>query len=594
MILTAFLFIPSPWLLFLGLAPMLESIDNNYIYFIGGILLTISVLVSRLSSAIGTPILLVFLALGMLTGQDGLIIHIVYNDYTSAFFISNLMLALIILDGGLRTNIHTLRSVAKESFLLASVGVLVTSAITGGIAYLFLDLKLMEALLIGAIVGSTDAAAVFSLLGGSGVNLKEKISSTLQIESATNDPMAILLTVVLLSYASGEASTPLAILSIFVLQFGLGAIGGLIFGLFGRIVVATANVGPGLYALLTIGIGLSGFAITAALGGSGFLAIFIIGVLIGNQKIRPVSYILPVGEGITWLSQITLFLLLGLLVTPHQMVSYWHYGVVVALILTFVARPAAVFLCMKPFFKRYSNRELIFISWVGLRGSVPIVLAIYPVMSGLPNAQLYFNVAFIVVLFSLLVQGASIVLSAKVMHITAPASAAPINKSEMGISMSDDYELYSYNVKLRSLDGVSLREIRFPKRTQIAALYRDGHMLKTHGDTKLQHDDIISVIGHENDEPLLNAIFSQDKRPKPPARYQGDIILNGSEKMVELKKTYDLELTSFESGLTLSEFMDYHIGGFPQVGDALSLINVKLTVAELQGDRVSRVGLTQI
>lgn len=573
---------------------MLEALDHNYIYFIGGALLTISVLVSRLSSAIGTPILLVFLGLGMLTGQDGLFIHIVYNDYTSAFFISNLMLALIILDGGLRTNIHTLRSVAKESFLLASVGVLATSALTGGIAYLVLDLQLIEALLIGAIVGSTDAAAVFSLLGGSGVNLKEKISSTLQIESATNDPMAILLTTVLLAYASAKASTPAAIASMFVLQFGLGSIGGLIFGLFGRVVVATANVGQGLYALLTFGIGLTGFAVTAALGGSGFLAIFIIGVLIGNQKIRQISYILPVGEGFTWLAQITMFLLLGLLVTPSQMVSYWHYGVVVALILTFVARPAAVFMCMKPFFKRYSNKELLFMSWVGLRGSVPIVLAIYPVTSGLPHAQLYFNVAFIVVLFSLLVQGASIVLSAKWFDIVAPASAAPLNKAEMGISMSDDYELYSYNVKLRSLDGVPLREIRFPKRTQVAALYRDGHMLKIHGDTKLQSDDIISVIGHENDEPLLNAIFSQDKKPKQPARYQGDILINGSVKITEMMETYGLEATSFEQTLTLAEFMDYHIGGFPQVGDALNLINIKLTVAELQGDKVSKVGLSKI
>ncbi len=573
---------------------MLEAIDHNYIYFIGGILLTISVLVSRLSSAIGTPILLVFLGLGMLTGQDGVFIHIVYNDYSSAFFISNLMLALIILDGGLRTNIHVLRSVAKESFLLASVGVLFTSAFTSLIAYALTDLELIEALLIGAIVGSTDAAAVFSLLGGSGINLKEKISSTLQIESATNDPMAILLTMVLLSYASGQASSVAEVASIFIMQFGIGAIGGLIFGLFGRFIIATADVGQGLYALLTCGVGLTGFAVTATLGGSGFLAIFIIGVLIGNQKIRQVSYILPVGEGFTWLAQITLFLLLGLLVTPSQMVSYWHYGVVVAIILTFVARPLAVFICIKPFFRRYTTKELIFMSWVGLRGSVPIVLAIYPVQNGLPHAQLYFNVAFIVVLFSLLVQGASIVFSAKIFGIEAPSSAAPINKSEMGISMSDDYELYSYNVKLQSLDGVQLREIRFPKRTQIAALYRDGHMLKTHGDTKLQHDDIISVIGHEEDEPLLNSIFSQNKKPKPPSRYQGDILLNGSVKMTELMENYGLECTSFEQTLTLSEFMDYHIGGYPQVGDSLSLINVKLTVAELQGDKVGKVGLSKI
>ncbi len=573
---------------------MLFGIDYNYIYFIGGVLLTISVMVSRLSSAIGTPILLVFLALGMLTGEDGVIIKIVYNDYNSAFFISNLMLALIIFDGGLRTNWHTLRAVSKESTLLATLGVLVTAAITGGLAYLLVDLSLMEALLIGAIVGSTDAAAVFALLGGSGVNLKEKISSTLQIESATNDPMAIVLTVVLLSYASNQASDFISVLSTFGMQFSLGTIGGLIFGFFARLVIPAANIGQGLYALLAIGIALTGFAVTAALGGSGFLAIFIIGVLIGNQKIRPLNYILPVGEGITWLSQITLFLLLGLLVTPHRMVAYWHYGVVVALILTFIARPLAVFLCLKPFFRRYSNRELLFISWVGLRGSVPIVLAIYPVMSGLPHAQLYFNVAFIVVLFSLLVQGASIVPVAKWLKITAPASAAPISKSQVGVLLADDYELYSYDVKLPSLEGVLLREIRFPKRTQIAALYRDGHMLKTHGDTALRQGDIIAVIGHENDEPLLNAIFAQTRRPKPPAQDFGDTLLPADLPMTELQERFGLELTSFEQTLTLAEFMDYHIGGYPQVGDALNLINVRLTAAKLQGDKVSLVSLSRL
>ena len=215
-------------------------------------------------------------------------------------------------------------------------------------------------------------------------------------------------------------------------------------------------------------------------------------------------------------------------------------------------------------------------------------------MSGLPHAQLYFNVAFIVVLFSLLVQGASIVPVAKWLKITAPASAAPISKSQVGVLLADDYELYSYDVKLPSLEGVLLREIRFPKRTQIAALYRDGHMLKTHGDTALRQGDIIAVIGHENDEPLLNAIFAQTRRPKPPAQDFGDTLLPADLPMTELQERFGLELTSFEQTLTLAEFMDYHIGGYPQVGDALNLINVRLTAAKLQGDKVSLVSLSRL
>lgn len=569
----------------------MESFDINYVFFIGGTLLTIAVLASRLSSFFGAPILLLFLAIGMLTGEDGPFIKIIYNDYSSAFFISNLMLAIILLDGGLRTNVKMFRSVASESLLLATAGVIVTSGITGLAAYLFFDLSLIESLLIGAIVGSTDAAAVFSLLGDGGVHLKEKVSSTLQIESATNDPMAILLTTVLLAFVTGDVTSPVDIVLFFISQFGLGIILGVIFGLFGRFVIASIHLSSGLYTLLALGLGLVGFAITASLNGSGFLAIFIYGMFIGNQNIRPLSYMLPVGEGLTWLAQITLFLMLGLLVTPHQMLPYLVPGVAVAFVLAFVARPVAVFLCIKPFFKKYSIKDLSFISWVGLRGSVPIVLSIYPVMAGAKDAQLFFNVAFIVVLFSLSLQGATLLPVAKIFKIYAPSSVSPINKSQVGVMLSDDFELYSYNVKRESMDGVKLRNIRFPKRTQIAAVFRDGHMLKATGDTKLVNDDIVSIIGSPADEMLLNSVFSRDQNQKMPKLYKGDTILNGKMTMSEIAKTYNIEITSFEQTMNLSEFMTYHIGGFPQVGDVLGLINVKLTVVEMTGDSVERVGL---
>lgn len=570
---------------------LMAGFDLNTVLFMVGFLLTVAVLASKLSSFISAPILLLFLAIGMLTGEEGVLLHIVYNDYTSAYYISNLMLAIIILDGGLRTSLRVMQRVWAESVVLATIGVVVTSAITGLAAYLVFDLTIAQAMLVGATVGSTDAAAVFSLLGNGGVNLKERVSSTLQIESATNDPMAILLTVVLLSLVTGDASSPLEIALIFISQFGLGIILGIVFGLFGRFAIATINLNSGLYAILVVGIGLTGFSITAALGGSGFLAIFIIGMLSGNQNNRAVNHILPVGEGLTWLAQITLFLLLGLLVTPSHLLDFAVPGVMVALVLTFVARPIAVIAFMKPFFKRYSNKDLFFMSWVGLRGSVPIVLAIYPMTEGVENAEIYFNIAFVVVLFSLLVQGTTLLPMARIFKVYAPQSAAPINKSQVGITLSDDYELYNYPVNRESLDGLPLREIRFPKRTQVAAVFRDGHMLKAHGDTRLLRDDIISIIGHDSDEGQLNAIFSQEKAPKKPDRYRGDIILQGSLKMVDLAKTYDMELTSFEKTMNLADFMSYHIGGFPQVGDEIDLIHISLTVVELNGDLVSRVGL---
>ncbi|MDO5352306.1 MAG: potassium/proton antiporter [Succinatimonas sp.] len=563
-----------------------------YIFFIAGLLLTFAILASKLSSIFGTPLLLLFLAIGMLTGEDGIFINIHYDDYNSAYFFANFMLALIILDGGLRTNFSTFKRVATESTILATVGVLVTASVTGIIAYYCLgNISIIQALLLGSIVGSTDAGAVFSLLGGNDVSLKSSVSSTLQIESATNDPMAILLTTVMLAIISGQSTSWLESLIIFAMQFGLGIVFGVIFGFIGRFIIASMSIGSGLYALLVFGIGLIGFSVTAAMGGSGFLAIFIIGMMVGNQNIRQISYILPVAEGITWLCQISLFLMLGLLVSPHQMLNYIVEGVVVAVAITFIARPLAVFLCVKPFFRAFTNRDLFFMSWVGLRGSVPIVLAIYPVFANIENPQLYFNVAFVVVIVSLLVQGATLNPVSRLFKVYAPSSAMPVTKANVGIKLANDYELYNYRIRNESMEGLSLRNIHFPKGTMIAGMFRDGHMIKTVGNTVLRHGDILSIIGTDNDEPLLNSMFSKNITAKQKLIYNGDKIFDGSIMMSDLADKYKIELTDYERGLNVSEFMSYHIGGFAQTGDMVNLINVVLVVASLNGDEIASVGL---
>lgn len=570
----------------------MPTIDMNYGFFIVGILLTFAIFASRLSSFFGTPLLLLFLAIGMLTGEDGIILHIHYTDYNSAFFIANLMLAIILLDGGLRTSFQTMKNVASESTLLATLGVIFTSGITGLITYFLLDMSIIQSLLLGCIVGSTDAAAVFSLLArDKNVSLKANVSNTLQIESATNDPMAILLTTTMIAFASLKATSFADALIFFVKQFGFGILLGIAFGFITRFIVGLIGLGVGLYSILVIGLGLIGFALTAYVGGSGFLAIFIIGMCVGNQKTRPVSYILPVSEGFTWLAQITLFLLLGLLVSPHEMLNYTYQGVVVAVVITLIARPIAVFLCIKPFFRAYNNKDVLFMSWVGLRGSVPIVLAIYPVFEQLDNPQLYFNVAFVVVIVSLLFQGSLIVPISKLLKVYAPSVATPITKSDVGIMLSNDYELLNYRIKEESFDGVSLRSIPFPKGTTVAAVFRDGKMIKTHGDTTLQKDDIISMIGTDADETLLSSLFSHELRVKNQPLYHGDKIYAATTMMVDLAKQFDFELTTYEKTLTLGELMSYHIGGYPQPGDSVNLIKVSLVVVDLEGDKIRRAGL---
>ena len=377
----------------------------------------------------------------------------------------------------------------------------------------------------------------------------------------------------------------------FVKQFGFGILLGVLFGFVTRFIVGLISLGVGLYSIFVIGLGLIGFAITAYVGGSGFLAIFIIGMCVGNQKTRPVSYILPVSEGFTWLAQITLFLLLGLLVSPHEMVNYTYQGVVVAIVITLIARPVAVFLCMKPFFRAYSNKDLLFMSWVGLRGSVPIVLAIYPVFEQLENPQLYFNVAFVVVIVSLLFQGSLILPVSKLLKVYAPSVVTPLTKSDVGIMLSNDYELLNYRIKEDSFDNAPLRTIPFPKGTTIAAVFRDGKMIKCHGDTTIKKEDIISMIGTDADETLLSSLFSHTLKPKKHPTYHGDKIYSASTPMVDLAQQFAFELTTYEKTLTLGDLMSYHIGGYPQPGDTVNLIKVSLVVVDLEGDKIRRAGL---
>ena len=387
----------------------------NTLFLLGGLLISLSILGSRLSSKFGLPLLIIFLALGMLAGEEG-VLGIQFDDYSLAFLIGHLALAMILLDGGLRTRLKTFRAGFKPALSLATLGVLLTSGSIGFLAMWIFDLNLFEGLLIGAIIGSTDAAAVFSMLSGRGINLNERVGATLEIESGTNDPMAIFLTIMLVELITGEMGGAWDTVLFLLQQFGFGLIIGIGGGWLIAKLLNWMDLAPGLYAMLALALGFSVFGLTGVIGGSGFLAIYLCGLMIGNQPGRHLNFILPVHDGLAWLSQIGLFLILGLLVNPSELLQYALPSLVIALALIFVARPIAVFLSIKPFF-RFRWRELGFISWVGLRGAVPIVLAIFPVIGGVENASLYFNVAFAVVLLSLLIQGSTLSLMARWMRV---------------------------------------------------------------------------------------------------------------------------------------------------------------------------------
>ncbi len=387
------------------------------------LLVFVSVLAGLFSARIGFSFLLVFLAAGMLAGEDGPGGYR-FDDFRLSFWIGNLALAVILLDGGLRTAPARFRTGLRPALGLATVGVLVCAGITALAGIWFVGLDWRIALLLGSIIGSTDAAAVFALLTRSGVTLNERVASTLEIESGMNDPMAIYLTLAFIALLGPDASNDSAWTTVvlsFARQFGWGAATGVAGGLAMATLlrrVASRQVESGVLALLIVAAGLSVFAATGMVGGSGFLAVYLFGLVVANRAAGAVAPTLAAMDGYAWLAQAGMFLLLGLLVTPSSLLASAGPALAVVLTLIFVARPVAVWLCLLPF--RFTARQKWFISWVGLRGAVPIVLALFPLLAGTPQARLLFDIAFMVVLASLLTQGSTIAVMARMLGVVLP------------------------------------------------------------------------------------------------------------------------------------------------------------------------------
>jgi potassium/hydrogen antiporter len=393
-----------------------------------------SVLAGLFSARIGFSFLLIFLFAGILAGEDGPGGYN-FNDLKISFWVGNLALAVILLDGGLRTAYATFRTGLKPAAWLATVGVVACAGVVALVGVGLLGLDWGTAWLLGAIVGSTDAAAVFALLGRSGVKLNERVAATLEIESGVNDPMAVYLTLALIALIGqagsgaagadqGAGAAAAAMAWAFAQQFGWGAALGLGGGfgmaaLLGRL--AQREAGGGVLALLIGAGGLCLFAATGLLGGSGFLAVYLFGLVLANRATDSVALTLAAMDGYAWLAQAGMFLLLGLLVTPSELLDALLPGMTIALTLIFVARPLAVALCLWPL--RFARREIGFVAWVGLRGAVPIVLALFPLLAGTPHARLLFNIAFMVVMASLLVQGSTIGWMARRLGVALPDPA---------------------------------------------------------------------------------------------------------------------------------------------------------------------------
>jgi cell volume regulation protein A len=561
----------------------------DWLILLTGLMVLLGIASSKLSTRLGLPVLVLFLALGMLAGSEG-VGGIEFENYALAHAIGTWALALILFDGGLGTPMTAVREVWKPAVVLAIPGVLLTAIITGVAASWILGVPLLDGLLLGSIVSSTDAAAVFAVLRAGGVSLKPRLQSMLELESGSNDPMAIFLTIGCIHVLAGKAELGMGLLSLFATQMVIGAVVGIAAGLFAvRLVNRIDLDAAGLYPALVTGCALLTFGVAVACSGSGFLAVYLAGIILGNSRLVFHRGIRIFHDAMAWLAQIVMFVVLGLLSFPSRLLEAAPEGLLIGAVLILVARPAAVFPLLLPF--GFSPRETLFVSWVGLKGAVPITLATFPLLYGVDNASAIFDVVFFVVVLSALVQGWTLPWAARRLGLEQPSADTPPVTLEISSLKHVDGDIVDYKIGANSsAAGRQVKDLALPEGVVLALVSRGGGITPPQGSTRLRAGDHVVVILRPERRGLVDRVFAAAHQLEP-LPFRIEFPLRATTTVGEMADMYGISLGR-QRDQSLDEVVRQLLGRAPLVGDVCRVDQIDLRVRRVSADsRIEEVGM---
>jgi len=556
---------------------------------LGAVLLILAVASSKVSSRMGLPVLVLFLLMGMVAGGEGLG-GIAFENYGLAHAVGTVALAFILFDGGLRTDLKQLRAVLAPALFLSTGGVVLTAGIVGVSAVVILGLSWVQAFLLAGIVASTDAAAVFAVFRSRGMRVRQRLVDTLEVESGSNDPMAVFLTVACLGILLGEIDPGPEVLGLFLRQLALGGLIGWLVARGTAIVVNRIDLeSAGLYPVLTSASGLLAYGAAAAAGGSGFLAVYVAGIVLGARRIPFRRAVYMFHDGLAWLAQIVMFTLLGLLSFPSRLVAAAPLALLIAAVVTLFARPLAVAACLLPF--RFSVREVAFISWGGLRGAVPIILATYPLLRGLPDADVLFDVVFFVVLVSAVTQGWTLPIAARLLGLEEHTRRPPGVTLEITSLKDVDGDIVEYTLEEDSRAArARVRDLALPDGVVIAMIVRDQQVIPPRGSTQLLPGDHVFMLLRPSVRELVERVFRGSEGGTWVPASAVEFPLRGTTRVGEIEEFYGVRIDALRTE-TLDEFLRSRLGGRLAIREQLQAGPLTFTIREIVDDRVETVGL---